>query len=41
MENFRIPKGVMLWKSEDIRLRERPLKRWSDDVEDDIKIIET
>lgn len=38
MEENGIPKKILKWKSERIRLRGKPRKRWCDDVEEDIKL---
>ena len=40
MEGKRIPKGVPEWKPTGRRNRGRPRKRWIEDIEEDIQIME-
>jgi hypothetical protein len=39
MNNERMPKRIMTTKTEGIRKRGRPRKRWIDEVEEDLKIM--
>jgi hypothetical protein len=40
MDNERVPKKIMTTKMEGTRKRRRPRKRWIDEVEEDLKIME-
>jgi len=39
MDEKRTPKGVLEWKPIGRRIRERPRKRWIEDIEEDIQIM--
>jgi hypothetical protein len=39
MNNERMPKQIVTARMEGIRKRRRPQKRWTDEVEKDLKII--
>jgi len=39
MDEKRIPKRVLEWKPTGRRIRERPRKRWVEDIEEDIQAL--
>jgi hypothetical protein len=39
MDENRTPKRILEWKPIGRRIRERPRKRWIEDIEDDIQIM--
>jgi hypothetical protein len=39
MEGWRIPRRILEWKPIGRRIRERPRKRWIEDVEEDFQVM--